>query len=304
VREHGLQVIVAVGGGSVIDSAKAIAAGSPADCDVWTFFSGKQVIKAALPVTAVLTLAATGSEMNAGMVVTNEETKEKFGFQNPLLFPKVSILDPETTFTVPPDYTAYGAADAVAHLLEAYMNTKDEDVPVQMDFMEGLIRNAMQSCERCLTDPRDYGGRAALMWTATLALNGLTVAGLGPTAFPMHMIEHSLSALYNVPHGAGLSVVMLGWLRWRLEQHPVRIARLGRRVFGLTGDADAAVAEQTVNALRDWFSKTGCPVTLAELKIPAEDIAEIAANALALANLWRLDEYSQERIEAVLRLCQ
>ncbi len=304
VREHDVQVIVAVGGGSVIDSAKAIAAGSPADCDVWDFFSGREVIKAALPITTVLTLAATGSEMNSGMVVTNEESKEKFGFKNQHLFPKTSILDPESTFTVPPDYTAYGAADAIAHVLEAYMNTADEDVPVQMDFMEGLIRNAMQSCDRCLADPCDYGGRAALMWTATLALNGLTVAGLGPTAFPMHMIEHSLSALYNVPHGAGLTVVMVGWLRWRLEQDAARIARLGRQVFRLSGGADAAVAEQTIHALRSWFSKVGCPVTLAELKIPSDDIAKIAANALALASLWRMDAYSQERIAAILRLCR
>ena len=304
VREHGLQVIVAVGGGSVIDTAKAIAAGGLADCDVWDFFSGRQVIKAALPITTVLTLAATGSEMNSGMVVTNEESKEKFGFKNQHLFPKTSILDPETTFTVPSDYTAYGAADAIAHVLEAYMNTADEDVPVQMDFMEGLIRNAMQSCDRCLADPCDYGGRAALMWTATLALNGLTVAGLGPTAFPMHMLEHSLSALYNVPHGAGLSVVMIGWLRWRLEQDSARIARFGRRVFGLTSAADATVAEQTINALRGWFSKVGCPITLAELKIPADDIVKIATNALALASLWHMNEYSQERIAAILRFCQ
>ncbi len=305
VREHDLQVIVAVGGGSVIDAAKAIAAGSLADGDVWDFFSGKQVIKAALPITTVLTLAATGSEMNASMVVTNDETQEKFGFKSPFLFPKVSILDPETTFTVPPNYTAYGAADAIAHVLEAYMSTKDEDVPVQMDFMEGLIRNAMQSCERCLVNPSDFGGRAALMWTATLALNGLTVAGLGQTAFPMHMIEHSLSALYNVPHGAGLSVVMSGWLRWRLKQDANRIARLGRHVFGLTGDsADADLAEQTVNALRNWFSTVGCPVTLAELNIPTGDINKIAENALALAQLWQLDEYTQERIEEVLAYCQ
>jgi len=298
-RAQQLDVIVAVGGGSVIDTAKAIAAGSPAACDVWAFFCGKQAVNAALPITTVLTLAATGSEMNAGTVITNEAAQEKFACTHRLLYPKTSILDPELTFTVPPDYTAYGAADAVAHVLEFYMTTADEDVPVQMDFMEGLIRNAIVSCGRCLADPCDYGGRAALMWTATLALNGLTGAGLGRTAFPMHMIEHSLSALYNVPHGAGLAVVVPAWLRWRLPQDAARIARFGQQVFGLEPDA-----EQAVSALRGWFSTIGCPVTLAELKIPETDIPRIAANALNLARIWRLDSYSQADIEAVLSFCR
>jgi alcohol dehydrogenase YqhD (iron-dependent ADH family) len=300
VREHELQVIVAVGGGSVIDTAKAIAAGSPAACDVWDFFIGKSAIKAALPVTTVLTLAAAGSEMNGGMVITNDVTKEKFAASGPLLYPKASVLAPELTFTVPPTYTAYGAADAIAHVLEFYMTTEDDDVPVQMEFMEGLIRNAMQSCERCLADPCDYGGRAALMWTATLALNGLTGAGLGRTSFPMHMIEHSLSALYNVPHGAGLAAVVPAWLRWRLPQAAVRIAGLGQRVFGLAEPQ----AEETVQRLRNWLSNVGCPVTLAELNIPEADIPRIAANALNLARIWRLDSYSQADIEAVLSFCR
>jgi alcohol dehydrogenase YqhD (iron-dependent ADH family) len=304
VKEHDLQVIVAVGGGSVIDTAKAIAAGSVVEHDVWQFFNGKKSIKAALPITLVLTLAAAGSEMNSGMVITNEETKEKFGFGHRLLYPKTSILSPELTFTVPPDYTAYGAVDAIAHVMEFYMTTLDQDVPVQLEFMEGLIRNAMDSCERCLADPQDYGGRAALMWTATLALNGLTAAGLGRVGFPMHMIEHSLSALYNVPHGAGLSVVIPGWLRWRLQQDEARIARLGRKIFSLTGRGDIETANQTIIALRNWFISVRSPVSLAELDIPPSHIPKIAENALALAQVWRLHDYSQETIEAILTLCR
>ncbi|WP_417908762.1 iron-containing alcohol dehydrogenase [Candidatus Electronema sp. PJ] len=303
VQQEDLQAIVAMGGGSVIDTAKAIAAGSPADCDVWDYFVGKQLITAALPITTVLTLAAAGSEMNSGMVITNEATQEKFAASHPLLYPKVSILDPEQTFTVPPTYTAYGAVDAIAHVLEFYMTTRDVDVPVQRDLMEGLIRNVMQSCARCLADPCDYGGRAALMWTATLALNGLTGAGLGQTAFPMHMIEHSLSALYNVPHGAGLAVVVPAWLRWQLGQDPARIAYLGRMIFSLPEQAaDAETAELTIQALRSWFRKTGNPVSLTELNIPASDIPRIAANALALARVWRLNQYTQENIEEILTL--
>ncbi len=308
-KQEKVGVIVAVGGGSVIDTAKAIAAGSVVEHDVWKFFIGKKSIQKTLPVLTVLTLAAAGSEMNSGMVITNQDTQEKFGFGHRLLYPKVSIQDPEITYTVPPDYTAYGAVDAIAHVLEFYMTTQDMDTPVQDRFMEGLILNAMESCERCLADPRDYGGRANLMWTATLALNGLTAAGLGRVGFPMHMIEHSLSALYDVPHGAGLSVVMPGWLQWYLDQDAPRIARLGQGILPaderekLPGQGDMAIAEQTIAYLRTWFSKVHSPVTLTELDVPKEDIPRIAENALGLAKVWRLNQYSQAIIEEILRGC-
>jgi hypothetical protein len=308
-QKEEVDVIVAVGGGSVIDTAKAIAAGAVVAHDVWKFFNGKKSIKAALPVLTVLTLAAAGSEMNSGMVITNQDTQEKFGFGHRLLYPKTSILDPEITYTVPPDYTAYGAVDAIAHVLEFYMTTEDIDTPVQARFMEGLIQNAIESCDRCLEDPRDYGGRANLMWTATLALNGLTAAGLGRVGFPMHMIEHSLSALYDVPHGAGLSVVMPGWLQWYLDQDAARITRLGQGILPadefqkLAGESDVVIAAETIAFLRTWFSKVKSPVTLTELDIPKEDIPRIAENALGLAKVWRLNQYSQEIIEQILRGC-
>ncbi len=304
VKEHSLDVIIAVGGGSVLDSAKAICAGSLVEHDVWKFFSGKKSIKKALPLTTILTLAASGSEMNSGMVITNDDTREKFGFGHKLLHPKTSILDPETTFTVPPDYTAYGAVDAISHVLEFYMTREDEDTPVQDRLMEGLILNAMESCEKCLIDLHDYQGRADLMWTATLALNGLTAAGLGRVGFPMHMIEHSLSALYNVPHGAGLAAVIPGWLKWRAQTHPQKIAQLGRRVFNLGRNGSTKYqAALTIEALTDWFISINSPTSLTKLKIPAGDIPIIAENALGLAKFWRLKEYSKQTIEEILTLC-
>jgi len=304
-RSHHADTVVAVGGGSVIDSAKAISAGAVVDHDVWKFFTGKKSIRKTLPLTTVLTLAAAGSEMNSGMVVTNDETHEKFGFGSQQLYPKTSILDPETTFTVPPDYTAYGAVDAIAHVLEYYMTTEDPFTPVQDRLMEGLIMNAMDSCDRCLAEPWDYQARADLMWTATLALNGLTGAGLGKVGFPMHMIEHSLSALYDVPHGAGLSVVIPGWLRWRSIRDTAKIIQLGSRIFNFELRGIEPSAYATIKILENWFSRINSPIRLAEFDIPPADIPAIADNALKLARIWRLDDtYTRETIEGILSLCR
>ena len=301
-KEHGVDLVIAAGGGSVLDSAKAICAGAVVEHDVWKFFTGKKGIKKCLPLATVLTLAAAGSEMNSGMVITNEETREKFGFGHQLLHPKVSILDPEATFTVPPDYTAYGAVDALAHVLEFYMTTELPSSPVQHRLMEGLMENSMDACNRCLIDPRDYAARSDLMWTATLALNGLTAAGLGRVGFPMHMIEHSLSALYDIPHGAGLSIVIPAWLTWFARMHPQRIAQLGERLFGLQGGDAGETALRTISGFKEWFEKVESPVTLGQVGIPAEDIPLIASNALKLAKIWRLNQYSQEIIEEILSL--
>lgn len=298
-----VSVIIAAGGGSVIDTAKVIAAGVPVEHDVWKFFTGKKGIKTVLPVVTVLTLAASGSEMNSGMVLTNDDTHEKFGFGHRLLHPKTSILDPEATFTVPPNYTVFGAVDAISHVLEFYLTATDPDSPVQDRLMEGLIENSMRACERCLSDPHDYNGRANLMWTAALALNGLTAAGLGRVGFPMHLIEHSLSALHDVPHGAGLAVVMLGWMRAHREMSAERIANLGKRIFRLPEKEPLAAANQTIARLHAWLQSVEAPLTLSDLGIPADEIPRIAENTQGLARIWRLRDYTPERIGFILRQC-
>jgi len=302
-KELKCQVVCAIGGGSVIDEAKAICAGAVVDHDVWKFFTGKKSVTTPLPLTTVLTLAASGSEMNSGMVITNEETQQKFGFANKKLYPKTSILDPEATCSVPADYTAYGAVDAIAHVLEFYFTTQDPATPVQDRFMEGLIINAMESCDRVLADLHDYQGRADLMWTATLALNGLTAAGLGKVGFPMHLIEHSLSALYNVPHGAGLSAIIPGWMRHQSRATSHRFARFAERVFDIRSGSTEEKAGQGVAALEGWFRKINSPTSLQDLKIPAEDILRIAENATALARVWRMPDYDSERIQTILAGC-
>jgi alcohol dehydrogenase YqhD (iron-dependent ADH family) len=302
-KKNQADVIVAVGGGSVIDSAKAIAAGAKVEHNVWKFFIGKKSIKEALPLTCVLTLAASGSEMNSGMVVTNEETQQKFGFANKHLFPKASILDPTATFSVPPDYTAYGAVDAIVHVLEYYFTTEEPSVPVQDRFMEGLVINCMDSCDRVMQDLKDYNARADLMWAATLALNGMTAAGLGKAGFPNHLIEHSLSALYNVAHGAGLSVVLPGWMKFQAAKNPKKFTQFAEHVFGFDSGSDTQKADDSILCLKCWFDKVNSPTSLAAINVPESDIPKIAENAVGLAKIWRMTDYNQERIEEILKLC-
>ncbi len=302
-RENGCQVVCAVGGGSVIDEAKAICAGATVEHDVWKFFTGKKSVKSPLPLTTVLTLAASGSEMNSGMVITNEETSQKFGFANKHLHPRTSILDPGATCSVPADYTAFGAVDAVAHVLEFYFTTEDPATPVQDRLMEGLVINSMESCNRVLADLDNYQARADLMWTATLALNGLTGAGLGKVGFPMHMIEHSLSAFYNVPHGAGLSAVMPGWMRFQAKQRPERFAQFSERVFDVREGSIQDRAAKGIELLSAWFTQINSPTTITALHIPAEDIHKIAENAISLAKVWRMTNYDTNLIESILNDC-
>lgn len=302
-RSEKVDLVLAVGGGSVIDSAKAISAGVLADHDVWQFFRGKKGIGGALPVVCVSTIAGSGSEMNGGMVLTNEESTQKLGIGNKRLQPMVSVLDPEATFTVSPEYTAYGAVDIIAHLLEYYCTTEAEQTSVQDRFMEGVAQTVIDGCEKALADPEDYNTRADLMWCSALALNGLSAAGLGRVGFPMHMIEHSLSAIYDVPHGAGLAVVMPAWLAWQADREPDRFARFSERVFGIASGNKKEKALQGVECLRAWFKKIDCPTTLADLNIPASEIPVVAQNCLPLAKLWRLRDYSPSLIEKVLLRC-
>lgn len=298
-----VDVIVAVGGGSVLDSAKAIAAGAASEHDVWDFFLERRVEKA-LPLVTVLTLAATGSEMNSGAVVTNEETRQKYNIGSPLLFPKVSILDPCLTYSVTADYSAYSAVDAISHLLEGYFTSADRATPLQDRFVEGLVKTIMESTEQILRQPDHAEARATMMWAASLALNGLSTAGIGVYGFPNHMIEHSLSALYDVAHGAGLSIVMPAWMAYCAEQKPAKFAQFAFRVFGCDGGSEAERAQFAGEALKQWFRKIGSPVSLREVEIPAEDIAAIAENATMLAEKWGLSDYRRDVIAAILERCR
>lgn len=302
-QKNDVGVIVAVGGGSVIDSAKAIAAGALASHDVWGFFKGKKSIKGALPVIAVPTVAGSGSETNNGMVLTNEATSQKIGIGNRHLFPRIAILDPTVTFSVPPSTTAFGAVDAFSHLLEFYLNREESFSPVQDNYSSGLMQTLMAACEAALVNPLDYQSRAELMWASSLALNGISAAGLGRVGFPFHLIEHSLSGLHNIPHGAGLAAILPGAMAYVAEKNPTRMAFFAAQVFGVHNTDQHLLAKEGIRLFSEWLEKIGAPTSLTHLNLSGKDIPDLAANTRAQARLWRLGKYPPEVIEAILWAC-
>jgi alcohol dehydrogenase YqhD (iron-dependent ADH family) len=306
-RDRGIQVIVALGGGSVMDTAKAVAAGALLERDIWDVFEGRAVIEKALPVVCIPTLAASGSEMNGFMVITNEETGFKLAAGSPHVYPRISFLAPELTFTVPADYTAYGGVDAVCHLMEPYFNGPASFTPVQDELAEGLMRTLMKCTESCIASPQDYNQRAAFMWAATLALNGLTRAGVGDHPFPVHLIEHAISAIYGVAHGAGLAALLPGWMRWKASSAgPEKICQFGRRCLGIREDGDlSSCPEETADSFSRWLRAVGCPASLEDLGGPEKDHGKIAENASHQAAIWGIEGmYGRDVIAEVLSFCQ
>jgi alcohol dehydrogenase YqhD (iron-dependent ADH family) len=277
-RKNSIEVIVALGGGSVLDSAKTIAAGALDDGDVWDFFEKKREIQAALPVVSIMTVAATGSEFNRITVIKNEELHKKIGLWDSHLFPRVSLLDPELTFTVPPVQTAYGGMDIISHVLERYLNGSPPPL-VQLRFKEALVRSVMESVEQAQERPDDYEARSTLMWAGSLACSGVFDAGLATSDIPAHIIDTEAGGFSDHPHGAGLSVLMPAVMRFFVQRYLPTTARFAEQVMriertGRMSDLDVAIAG--IEAFRDWLRKVGCPVTIRELGIQDKDFAEIA----------------------------
>jgi NADP-dependent alcohol dehydrogenase len=294
-KQHQVDAILSVGGGSVLDSAKAIAAGVCYAGDVWDLFVGKASVDSALPLFAILTLAATGSEMNPGAVVTNEDTRQKFFISSPALFPKVSIVNPALMRSVSRDYLVYSASDVIAHLIEVYF-TAAVHPKLQSRLVESLICTVIETTEALLENPNDDDARAQFAWAATLALNGLTSSGTAGFSFPNHAIEHSLSALFNVPHGAGLSVVMPAWMKWFQKRNPEPFKRFAGEVFGVITAADG------IAALEKWFNKIGTPTRLSQLGIQESDLPTIVDNVQGNVRIFGIAEvYTPEAVSAILK---
>lgn len=297
--------IVAAGGGSVIDEAKAIAMAACDKGPLWDFFTRKRRPQAALPLIAVQTLPATSSEMNPAAVLTNDETREKFSCRSSLLNPAAALLDPETTLSLPLDQTAYAGVDMISHLLEGYLTSQDPYAPVHDGYAEGLIRAIKDSLEQLLTDPRDLQARSALMWAGSLAWNGLANAGLEGAAIPNHMLEHPVSALYDLPHGAGLSVIIPAWMKYMRETIAPRLEQFGRHILGMgigAGGNREAFRNRIIEHWEEWYRHIGAPVRFGEAGIESPDLNGLTRQALALCRLWGIKGYADADVEAIYRL--
>jgi alcohol dehydrogenase YqhD (iron-dependent ADH family) len=260
-RDNKADVVLAVGGGSVIDSAKIISITIPVNHSGWDFIKGKAKPKTAIPLISVLTLAATGTEMNRFAVVQNNKTKEKLGFSDPLTYPKESFLDPSYTISVPPDYTSYGITDLIAHSLEAFFG--EGEASLSDRFVYAIIREALDNGPLLMNDPGNYALREKIMYAATNALNNLTFYGRKSGDWGVHSIGHVLSVLYNVAHGASLSVAYPAWLRLHKDRIPARIAELGINLFQTT------TADQAIEHLESFFISIKSPVRLSDIGIDA-----------------------------------
>lgn len=263
-RRHNLTGVLAVGGGSVIDTAKAVAGGVPYNGDFWDFYAGNAVMQTALPVGTVLTIAAAGSEGSGNSVITKINGGRKISIRTNVLRPRFSLLNPELTETLPPYQTACGIVDMMAHIMERYFsNTPDCELTDRM--CEAALIAIINTAPRVMENPADYQARANIMWAGTIAHNG--ICGVGRQEdWTSHAMEHELSALYNVAHGAGLAVVFPAWLTWCAKSNPAKIEQFGQRVFGVNSAAEA------IAALKKFNRSIGMPVTLTELGIPDPDI--------------------------------
>lgn len=269
-RNNNVDVVLAVGGGSVIDSAKIISITIPVNHTAWDFYAKKAVPAKAVPLIAVLTLAATGTEMNPFAVLQNEKAGRKDGFTSDLIFPAHSFLDPEVTFTVPPVQTAYGIADLIAHCFETYFSKGDCSLSDR--FIFSIIADAMEWAPALLKNLTGYEERAAIMYDATLALNLLTANGKGAGDWGVHAMGHLLSLKYDVPHGASLSILFPAWLKIHRDRCPGRIQKLGAALANTT-DID-----ETIRFIENFFRSVGAPVRLSEVGIGVDKHEEIISN--------------------------
>ena len=258
-RKEGVDVVVALGGGSVIDSAKIISLSIASGYDGWDIMKNEVKPKSSIPLVCVLTLAATGTEMNAAAVVQNHATREKIGFVTELIFPVESFLDPDFTITVPRNYTAYGVVDLIAHALEAYFGQGEPSVIDQITF--DIIKDAMRWGPMLLDDLENAELRANIMLDATLALNGLTRYGKKNGDWAVHGLGHEISLLYDTPHGATLSIAYIAWLKLQKDRIPNRIMKLGKNLFGIE------TVDETISELSKFFQVMASPIKLSEAGI-------------------------------------
>ncbi|MFH1275877.1 MAG: iron-containing alcohol dehydrogenase [Candidatus Woesearchaeota archaeon] len=292
-KENKVDAILAVGGGSVIDTAKSVAAGYFLK-SAWDAYEGKE-IKQALPIFTVLTLSATGSEMNSGAVLTNEKEQKKWSMTSSKLFPLVSIIDPEIQMSLPWKQTAHGAADAISHVLEYYFIGTNQETTLALD--ESLIRSIITVTDKLQVNGKDYGSRESLAWAATLALNGISKACISKGEWSPHRIEHGLSALFpEIAHGAGLAVIFPAWIKYVCKKNPSTFERWAKNVW------ECNEIEEAVEKMKSKYKSWGLPISLSELKIENKDLENIAEKIMEKGSFGVLKSLNKEDVLEILRL--
>jgi len=299
-KEFDLQLILAVGGGSVIDCCKNIAAAAKYDGDAWDFLIGKANVTDALPIASVLTLSATGSEMNAGAVISNWETNQKLVMSSPLLIPKVSVLDPTYTFTVNKWQTAAGTTDIFTHVCEQYFSTIP-NTDIQDRISEAIMLTCIQYGMTALDEPENYEARANLMWASSLALNGMISTGkVGD--WSTHMIEHELSAYYDITHGAGLAIILPHWMEYVLDETNVwKFETFAKNVWKLSGNNSMQLAKEAIAKTREFFTEMGMPQKLVEVDINEEYLPKMAKHACRYGSLGFFKKLSEQDVFNILK---
>lgn len=303
-RENNIDVVLAVGGGSTIDCAKVVAAGHYYEGDAWDLVTTPSKIEKVLPIVTVLTMAATGSEMNKNAVISKMETNEKLGTAAWNMIPKTTILDPEYLYTLPAIQTAAGTADIMSHIFEAYFS-KTADAFIQDRFSEGILKACIKYCPIALKEPTNYEARANLMWASSMALNGLTGSGKSG-AWTCHPIEHELSAFYDITHGIGLAILTPRWMRYVLNDSTVdKFAEYAVNVWNMEGDEDKfALANKAIDATEQFFRDCNIPMTLTEVGIDKTNFRKMAQAAVEHGGLAEAYvSLNEDDVYNILEMC-
>ncbi|HTF98288.1 MAG TPA: iron-containing alcohol dehydrogenase [Cellvibrio sp.] len=295
VRKENIDFLLPVGGGSVIDGTKLIAAAVNFDGEPWDIMAKNLPFTSALPIGCVLTLPATGTESNGNSVITKASTQEKLSFGSPLVYPQFAVLDPTTTYSLPPRQIANGVVDAFVHIMEQYL-TYPVDAKVQDRFAEGLLITLIEEGPRALKEPNNYGVRANVMWAATMALNGLIGVGV-PQDWATHMIGHEITAMYGLDHAQTLAVVLPAVMQHQREKKRDKLLQYGRRVWGLNGGNDDALIDAAILATRNFFEQMGTPTTLSGYGVSNTSISKLV-DMLVKHGLLALGEHGAITPEA------
>lgn len=303
-REEGIDLVLAIGGGSTIDCCKAIAAQAKYEGDIWGCYAKKdpRPLKEALPVASVLTVAATGSEMNVSSVISNMSENKKIGLSTRLYQPVFSILDPTYTFTVNAKQTAAGSVDIMSHLFEQYF-TPDKEGFLQNRMMEGVMKTVIHYAPIALQEPENYEARANLMWASTWALNEMFMHGKKPTDWATHQMEHELSAFYDITHGIGLGLLTPYWMEYVLtEENAHRFVDYGREVWKLEVENDMALAKKAIQKTREFFTSLGIPSRLSEVGITEEFFERMSEHCTSRGKIGVMKALGKEDVLAILKM--